>query len=128
MKKVYGIIFAHSDLPKAYEKALKSIFGKISNFAFLSNTGLSAIEMKRKLLKKIAKIKNKQIVVFVDTIGGSCWQACLPLKRRFENIAVLSGFNLPVLLKFLQYRDKTDFPSLLSLLTKAGKEAIKTMD
>ncbi len=128
MKKVYGIIFAHSDLPKAYEKTLKSTFGKISNFAFLSNTGLSAIEMKRKLSKKISKIKNKNIVIFVDTIGGSCWQACLPLKDRFKNLAIVSGFNLPLLFKFLQYRDKVEFPTLLSRLVAAGKEAIKILE
>jgi|UniRef100_A0A7C3UNU9 mannose/fructose-specific phosphotransferase system component IIA len=125
MAKVFGILFAHSDLPKAYKGVLRSIWGKIPDFAFLSNTGLSAADMEKKLLKKVARIKDKDIIIFVDIIGSSCWQASLRIKERFKNIAVFSGFNLPLLVKFLQYRDKIDFPSLLSLLIKTGREAIK---
>ncbi|MEO0098444.1 MAG: hypothetical protein ABIK99_03725 [candidate division WOR-3 bacterium] len=128
MAKVYGIIFAHADLPQAYKKVLESIFGKVSDFAFLSNAGLSAAEMKRRLRSKLSRIKNEKVIIFVDVEGGSCSQVCLALKEDFKDIVVIAGLNLPILFKFLQYRDRVDFSTLLSRLLTAGKNGIKIID
>ncbi len=124
LNKVYAILLAHSDLPKAYKKTLKNLFGSPTDFAFLSHYGLSACEMTKRLEKRLAKIKNKNVILFVDIVGGSWWHVCCALKEKYKNIAIISGFNLPLLLKFLQYRDNTDFSSLVSIVARAAKEGI----
>ncbi len=127
---VYGIILAQTGLDRGYQRALKNLFGKITKFSFFSNRNLSVPEMERLLLEKIGKVKEKEILVFTDIIGSSCWRACLSLlkeKVAGKEIAVITGFNLPMLLRFLHYREKLKLSSLLSSLTEAGKEGIKVI-
>jgi len=127
-KKVYGIIFAHADLPKAFQKTLKTFFGKLPNFAFITNSGLSAETLVRRLEKRLLRLGRRSVFLFVDMTGSSCWHICYPLKKKFKNIEIIAGFNLPMLVKFIQYREKVEPAELLSLIIAAGKETIKKME
>lgn len=52
----------------------------------------------------LQKYEGKNIIVFTDMFGGSPTNICFKFHKK--NVEIITGINLPGLLKFLTYKDK----------------------
>jgi mannose/fructose-specific phosphotransferase system component IIA len=66
----------------------------------------------------------RDVILFSDLQGGSCSLICRSLLQKNEHLAVVTGFNLPMLIEFIFYRDRP-FVELLSILKRKGKDGIR---
>jgi PTS system mannose-specific IIA component len=57
-----------------------------------------------KIENHLKKYHDKDIIIFTDMFGGSPTNICF--KFHSKNIEIITGINLPGLLKFLTYKDK----------------------
>lgn len=123
-KPVHGIIVGHGDLPRALYDAATSIVGKSEGITVLSNMDYSPAEFPARLVQAVDE-SGGSAIVFVDMFGSSCSTASAQVKRDRPGIAVICGVNLPMLIRFLSYRDRLGFNELVELMQETGQSAVK---
>lgn len=123
---VGGILFTHGDIGRELLRTAESIIGGQENVVALSNEGCSATLMEDVLSETLSEECFRDgAVIFVDLARGSCWVAVERIKQNYKNIYLISGVNLPMLLRFFYKRDTLDLQTLVQNLRKGGIEGIQ---
>lgn len=118
---IRGFVIGHRDISNAFAAVLDSISGHVTDIYFFSNEGLSTGEL-AEAVKKTASDSDEGTIIFVDLYGGSCWRAAKQAKLPKSH--VVSGFNLPMLLSFINKRDSYSFDELPAVLKHDAKRGI----
>lgn len=121
-----GILFTHGDIGKELLRTAESIIGGQENVVALSNEGCSATLMEHALSETLSKESFRDgAVIFVDLARGSCWVSVEMIIQNYENVHLLSGVNLPMLLRFFYKRETLDLPALIQDLQEGGIDGIQ---
>lgn len=117
-----GVVVSHGPLARALVAAVQRIAGEDGELLAISNDGCTG----ESLIENIsAAVNGMEAVVFVDLPMGSCQQAAVRHMKGRDNVAVVSGVNLAMLLDFIYHRDLTAEEAASRASTK-GVDAIKT--
>jgi PTS system mannose-specific IIA component len=125
------IVLTHGDLCFGLKDTLEGIMGKQKGFSVISNVGLGKEELVSALKEKVDDSDYSEgAVIFVDMFGTSCWQtakklACAASKDE-RQVAVITGVNLPMLVKFFSLRESLPVDQMLPLIKEEGEKVIKT--
>lgn len=120
-----AVIISHGGLSEAFLKALYQIAGEQVYILAVSNSGRDLRQMEKDLLEALGRLEPcEDVILFTDLQGGSCSLTCRGLMERNEHLAVVTGFNMPMLIEFIFYRDRP-FVELLSILERKGTEGIR---
>jgi PTS system mannose-specific IIA component len=123
---VHGILFTHGDIGTELLRTAEIIIGSQEHIVALSNDGCSASLMEETLTKAVSKEDFPDgVIVFVDLARGSCWVAAERLREKHDNIHLISGVNLPMLLRFFYKREILELPELIKNLRDGGVEGIQ---
>lgn len=120
---VKGLVIGHRDFSGAVMHVIESVSGDIECIDFISNDGLSTDGLTEQIQLFCEAGIQDGVVVFVDMYGGSCWRAAK--KANIENTHIVSGFNIPMLLSFIQKRQTLPFDELVRIIEYDGKRAIR---
>jgi mannose/fructose-specific phosphotransferase system component IIA len=102
------VILTHGDLCFGLKNTLEQMMGKQEGLLAISNLGVGKDQIGSKLKKTLNENRFEEgVVIFVDLFGSSCWQISKIVASDDQNVAVLSGVNLPMLVLF----QKKNFPS-----------------
>lgn len=119
---VKGLIIAHGDLGYEMVRVVEGILGRKTDLEVLSiewqENGRDIIE---ELDQYVQKHIDSKVLIFTDMFGGSPTNISLKYAQ-MKNLEIISGLNLPALLKFTTYRDKK--MSLKKLASLVQKEAV----
>ena len=120
-----GIILTHGPMAQALIKAAETILGKTTYIYGFSTTDLSI----QSILEKISTILTDsewpgETLILVSLKGGSCWNAAVTSKKTHQNIEVISGVNLSMVLSFLTKRDSHQLQKLATLVLEDGIRGI----
>jgi mannose/fructose-specific phosphotransferase system component IIA len=121
---IRGVVFTHVDLGHALRHAVEAFLGPQEEFLSLSNEGLTGEEMLQTLEKSVSDSRDGTIV-FTTLFGGSCWQTAERLRRQQRRIRHITGVNLPMLLAFINKRDKLGFDVLAETMVDYGRKGIQ---
>ncbi|WP_010240702.1 PTS sugar transporter subunit IIA [Clostridium arbusti] len=101
------IIAAHGKLAGELLNSAEMIFGKQENVeTILFVPGENTENLKVKYKEKLANFKDsKEVLIIVDLFGGSPYNAAFEVAAANENIDILTGVSLPMLLEILSIRD-----------------------
>lgn len=121
---VRGIIIGHGTFAEAMLKTAVQIVGKQPLIETVSNIGLSGTLLNEKIRKAVQHDTSQDTIIFVDLSGGSCTIGCYNLLKNMENLNVICGVNLPILLEFFMLREKYTAQELVPILILKGKENI----
>ncbi len=124
MPVIKGIIVGHGDFAVMMLKTAEQIVGKQDDVEVVSNTALSYNLLNERLEKVLEQSNKQETLVFVDLPGGSCTISCYNLLKNREDLRVICGINLPVLIEFFMLRDKYPVEQLTPILVKKGRESI----
>jgi mannose/fructose-specific phosphotransferase system component IIA len=94
----------------------------------LSNLECPAAALKARLEQTISGFPEGDVVVFADMFGSSCANAGLEVKRSHSRVAVLSGVNLSMVVRFLCHRHKKPFAELIPFLVETGRTAVQAIE
>lgn len=97
-----GVVVSHADLARAFIDAVERITGHRDGLVSVSNEGCSRETLEARVADAVG---NEPAVVFVDLPSGSCLQASAHYLQTHENVAVVAGVNLAMLVDFLFHRD-----------------------
>jgi PTS system mannose-specific IIA component len=121
------VILTHGDLCFGLKNTLEGMMGKQEGFLVISNLGLGKDQLSSKLKKAITDERFKEgVVIFVDLFGSSCWQISKDIASQNKNVAVVTGVNLPMLVKFFGKRETLSFEKLVSLVKEEGEKGIRS--
>jgi mannose/fructose-specific phosphotransferase system component IIA len=97
-----GVVVSHAHLAQALVEAVERITGRSDGLVAVSNAGCS-----RETLEALVAdaVGDAPAVVFVDLPSGSCLQASAHYLHSHDNVAVVAGVNLAMLVDFLYHRD-----------------------
>jgi len=119
-----GLVITHGNLGKELIAVAEGILEEkvdVDSLAFgWEDNGTDTISKFEHYLKKN---QGNNIIIFTDMFGGSPTNICF--KFNMENIEIITGVNLPGLLKFLTYKDKDmSFKEIVKIVKKGAISGI----
>lgn len=99
---LHGVIVCHGLLARALVDATAQISGMADALVPVSNSGCDRGDLEARVE---AAVGSEPTVVFVDMASGSCLFAVLRRLRERENVRVVTGVNLAMLLDFVFHRN-----------------------
>ena len=120
------VIVTHRQLGEALIDASYSIIGSKPQKTVAVSIDLneSAELLREKIFKVIKKVEQKEgVLILTDMFGGTPSNLSYSFLEE-GRIEVLSGVNLPILIKALNSRKKTDLSELAKMLEETGKKSI----
>ena len=99
-----GVIVCHGVLAHALVDATAQISGMADALVPVSNSGCDRGDLEARVEAAVGK---EPSVVFVDMASGSCLFAVLRRLHQRDDVRVVTGVNLAMLLDFVFHRDLT---------------------
>lgn len=121
------IISGHGTFAEGIYSTVKLIVGEQPNIEivnFLEDDNSESLQ--QKIEKAIEKIGEQNgIVCFTDLVGGTPFKVCSTIAATNENIRVIGGTNIPMLLSSIFFREKI-LDEFVSASIEQGVNNIKT--
>jgi len=120
------LLVTHANLGTSLIETVEFISGKKEdNLSAVSINILDDPENLRKKIKKaISDVKtDKGVIIFTDMFGGTPSNLSYSFLEEGK-IEVISGVNIPILLKAVNSRSKMNMETLTSVLVEHGKKSI----
>lgn len=121
------LIVTHGRLGEGLLDAMQMIAGPQEKVDFVSlKEGDSIDELKERILNTVKMLDDGSgVLVFVDMFGASPSNAAAYLLN--ENVEVITGVNLPMLLEIVSFRESSSLQELSANAMTAGVESIKNL-
>jgi len=118
------LIAAHGTFAKGIQSSLEIIIGSMENIfliqAYIGENKSIKEEIDAVLLQLT---NNDELIVFTDLLGGSVTNQMLQYALR-ENVYIVSGFNLPLLLDILLADESTPIDEVIETGINNAKDQI----
>lgn len=120
-----SVIVTHGRLADCLVEVAESIGGKIEQIRVVSVMNSDKTESIRALLSSaIRKIDSGEgVLIFTDMFGGTLTNIALSLMEEGK-VDVITGVNLPIVLKFIGHRQDKTLSELAVLLKDYGHSSI----
>ncbi|KPK05081.1 MAG: hypothetical protein AMS20_07385 [Gemmatimonas sp. SG8_28] len=118
-----AVVISHSGVAAALVEAVQAIAGDTGPFVTVSNAGATRESLCADLS---AAVGTGPAVIFVDMPGGSCLYAAMAGIKDRDDVAVVAGVNLPMLLDFAFHRDLTPAEAA-NHAVEAGTKSIRAL-
>jgi mannose/fructose-specific phosphotransferase system component IIA len=118
-----GVVVSHAELAEALVEAVRRITGHADGLVAVSNVGCSRETLETRVADAVG---DAPAVVFVDLPSGSCLLASAHCLRTHDNLAVVAGVNLAMLVDFLYHRDAAPADAAARAVA-VGERAMKVL-
>lgn len=119
------VIVSHIGIGKEMLCATKKIIPECANIACVNIESDSSQEANKNQIKRAIESvdQGSGVILLTDMFGGTPSNLCLPFLESGK-IEIISGLNLPMLIKLASSLDKIDFAELSSFIKKYGQKNI----
>ncbi|MBF0492307.1 MAG: PTS sugar transporter subunit IIA [Deltaproteobacteria bacterium] len=119
------VLISHATLASEIKKVIEFIRGEESSFLCVDVEDSDHTEGIRKELEKAIKEAQRGdgVLILSDLFGATPSNLCLGLLKKGE-VELISGYNLPMLLKLSQIQQNLSLEELLLFLTEYGRKHI----
>ncbi|MBS0727532.1 PTS sugar transporter subunit IIA [Streptococcus suis] len=119
------IVVAHGQFASGIPTSLKLIAGEVENIEAIDfSEGMSAQELKARI--KSAILGEREVLILTDLLGGTPFKVSVELatEQKEQNVVVLSGLNLAMILEANFSRLTDDLEQLVGKLITTSKDGI----
>ena len=118
------VLVAHNDFAESIKRVAEHVVGPLPDIVCISVLPDDDIDSKRREIQKaIRKVnKKKGVVLLTDMFGGTPSNLAISLMEEGK-IEVISGMNVPMLVKLLRMRKKT-LKEAITTASESGKNYI----
>lgn len=119
------IVVGHGNFASELVSVSENILGKQKYLETISvKAGEGEHTLHSKLNELMSNMEIDDVIILSDIFGGSLSNMCLYFAKNKGHIAVITGANIPMVLKVLSYRDRVSLNELVSVACKGGKDGI----
>lgn len=102
------VLLTHGEFSKGIAQSCEFVLGNVPDLKALSITMETSMEQAADMLREAVELfGNQQVIVVTDMAAGSTTQAALRIIPEYENVYLLTGLNLGLLIGLLM-TDLTD--------------------
>jgi PTS system mannose-specific IIA component len=119
------LVVSHGRLAQALISAAQSLVGSFQKVRGISIWPRDREEEVRdRIQKAITEVNEGEgVVILTDVLGGTPTNLSLPFLEK-ENVEVVTGVNMPMLLTLSSYRKGRSLRELVRLVKKSGRRSI----
>lgn len=118
------VVVAHAGLARELLAAAEMIVGVMEKSEAVGiNAGDSVDGIRESVQEAIRKVSQQGVIIMTDMFGGTPSNMSISFLKEGE-VEVLTGVNLPMVIKFATERDRLGVAELASALKKCGLESI----
>lgn len=118
------VVVAHAGLAAALINAAEMIVGEIAGAASVEIKPDDSVEnIRLALTSAIQSVSSGNIIIMTDMFGGTPSNMSLSFLKE-NQIEVLTGVNLPMLIKFASDRDRLGVAELAAQIRDTGREGV----
>ncbi len=120
------LLVTHANLGSALIETIEFILGKPQDnlFSVSINIQENPDALRKKIKKGISKVRSDNgVIILTDMFGGTPSNLSYSFLEEGQ-VEVISGVNLPILLKAVTARSKMDMETLTLSLVEHGKKSI----
>lgn len=125
-KKV--VLVSHGKLSEGMASAVEMVFGKDENLSYL---GLApdgnVVELIGGLREQVAACPNDQFIVVADIFGGSVCNQCLQQLSEFDNVNLIAGMNMGLVVSILAMPGELSGEQLEQIVSES-RDGVKTVE
>jgi PTS system mannose-specific IIA component len=120
------VVVTHYRLAEEFMRALSLIVGERENFRAIGLDPQSTPEeMRSRIDKAVREVDREQgVLLLVDMFGGTPSNLCLSFLDE-DHIEVVTGLNLPMLVKVAQLKEAPPIHDVATLLRDYGRKNIR---
>jgi mannose/fructose-specific phosphotransferase system component IIA len=119
--QLHGVVVGHGSIAASLVDAVVRITGDAEGLIAVSNDHCDRGSLEQRVADAVG---NNPAVVFVDMAAGSCLLAVLRRLRDREDVEVVTGVNLAMLVDFMYHRDQPP-AAAAHRAAESGTSAIK---
>lgn len=131
MKKKAVLIITHGKFGVELLKSVEMIMGEQEDANALSLCLGDSVDDLRNAAERIIvenEKLNKDTIVLVDILGGSPSNIALYMLKKYNNIKVITGVNMLMLIELFQSRDYGDLDELVEKMINSSVDGIKKIE
>jgi len=118
------VLAAHEGLAAELFKAAEMIVGPLEKVAAVAVNGTDTVDgIRAAMASAIEAVSGNGVIVMTDMFGGTPSNMSLSFLKEGE-IEVLTGMNLPMVIKFASDRNRLGITELATQLKECGRESI----
>lgn len=123
------VITTHGEISKEIVKASEMIFGKQENIGVITFLkGEDMEDLKRKYNEQLNTLNKEDGVLFlVDIFGGSPFKIASSIALKNDDMDVITGVNLSMLLEVYKLRDYLGLKEIVKFTKNSAKDGIKSL-
>ncbi|MCX7699141.1 MAG: PTS sugar transporter subunit IIA [Candidatus Goldbacteria bacterium] len=120
------IIISHYTLAESLKKTIELIIGERENVSALTLSKNEKVESFSERLKKEAEKLNKGfgVIIFADMFGGTPSNVALSLFANNDDIKIITGFNLPIVIEAIMHSSKKSNELFKILMERKDKTIV----
>ncbi len=124
------ILVSHGQMAKGVMDAVELISGKHKGIQIIDLRESDSIEiLGQRINQAVQDLQpgSDGIVILVDLFGASPFNQASLVASQHEDVEVITGFNMPMLLEILMQRDSLPLAEIASLARQSGTDGIKVL-
>lgn len=122
------IVLGHGSFAPGITSAVKMIAGELEDYIpleFLESEAIDALPLKLQAAIDTLLQRNQGVLIFTDLVGGTPFKTAYTLAHGRDDLAVISGTNLGMLVEANFMRsDETSLQDLARALVEKGKDQV----
>ncbi len=120
------ILTGHGQFSNGLASAIDMVAGEQPAFQIVPFEGDRAAEYGDDLRAAIQKMHDEcdGVLVFVDLLGGTPFNQAMMISQDIDNVEVVTGTNLPMLLELVLTRDGVELTDLAAQAVEIGQDGI----
>ncbi len=125
------ILVGHGNFATGLSSAARLVFGELEKFQAIDFTeDVTPDQLAERIEVKIKEYSiDDGVLILSDIAGGTPFKTSSLISLKYDNVKVLAGINLPLLLESLSERDGyIDLDDAMNCLVKTGKEEIRKFE
>ncbi len=119
-----SFVLTHGSLACSIKDVAEQLIKPTASLRCYSNSVQVLDEIEEEITRQIETEKPEKVAIFVDLVGGSCWISANRIKRGNENIAIIGGVNVPMLVSYFVNYERLHWQDLLNKITEDAKRGI----
>jgi PTS system mannose-specific IIA component len=124
------IIVTHGEMAAGLIQAAEMIVGEQEDLIPLHLKEMDSVEDLKDRIEEVLPDPNtkQNVLLMVDLPGASPFNASARIAMERENLAIVTGVNLPMLAEVLIHRPNSTLEELVEMAKKFGRDGIKDLD